>query len=57
MKTILILAVIILIVNILSLDFDNILSIKENRTEYITIVISVLATLAIFFHYKEKNKK
>lgn len=48
MKTILVLAVIILIINILSLDYDSIFSLKENKTEYINIIISVLFMIVAY---------
>lgn len=57
MKAILTLAVIILLVNILLLDFDNILSVKNNFTEYVNIGISIFTTLILYFTYKERSKK
>ena len=57
MKAILTLAVIILLVNILLLDFDNILSVKNNITEYVNIGISIFTTLILYFTYKERSKK
>jgi len=45
MKALLILAVIILIINILSLEYDNLFSLKENKNEYINIIITVLVII------------
>jgi len=48
MKALLILAVIILIINILSLEYDNLFSLKENKNEYINIIITVLVIIMTY---------
>ena len=48
MKVLFILAAIILIINILSLDFDNLFSFKENKNEYINIIVTVLVIIMTY---------
>ena len=49
MKSILILAIIILIFNILSLDFDGLLDFENNKKPYVNIIISILIILMVYY--------
>ena len=50
MKVILILSVIVLIVNILSLDFNNLLDLNNNnKTTIINIIVMILIVLTSFY--------
>lgn len=54
MKITLVLGVVILIFNIISLNYDNLISLQENRNEYINIVIAIL--IIIMTYYKKEYK-
>jgi len=54
MKVIRILALIVLVTNVLSLDFDNLLDFKNNKTTIINIIVMILIVLTSFYK-KIKN--
>lgn len=54
---ILIAALILAIVNILSLDFDNITNFKANQSQYVGIFSMILVSLSMIFSIKYPNKE